>query len=129
MKKVYRTGALFLALTLLVALCACGGGDSKDPSATEAPAFVYVAAYTKLPAEVTEMSNSCWYDGGFYFTCSAKTGTETYTDPTTGDTSEYDVFGQCLYYIKEDGSGLTQLANYAAPRLRRAWRATGTSTA
>jgi ABC-type glycerol-3-phosphate transport system substrate-binding protein len=114
MKKVYRAGALLLALTLLVTLCACGGG-SQDPSATEAPAFVYVPAYTKLPAEVTEMSNSCWYDGGFYFTCYAKTGTETYTDPETGETSEYDAFGQCLYYMKEDGTGLTKLANYAAP--------------
>lgn len=114
MKKAYRAVVLLLALALLATLCACGGGG-QDPLETEAPAFVYVPSYTKLPAEVTEMSNSCWYDGGFYFTCYAKTGTDTYTDPETGETSEFDTYGQCLYYMKEDGTGLSQLANYVPP--------------
>ena len=114
MNKIRRVTTLFLSILLLATLCACGETDDAKSSLEEASKYVYVASYTELPAEVADLYNCCWYNDGLYFIGSKKGGTESYTDPETGENIEYSNYVQGLFYIKQDGTGLTELENYKA---------------
>ena len=112
MIKIRKVTALFLSVLMLAALCACGHEDDQVYASGEADEYVYVASYTELPDEVTDLYNCCWFNDGLYFIGSKKSGTESYTDLETGETVEYDNYVQGLFYIKQDGTGLTELQNY-----------------
>ena len=112
MKNTYRRGVtLLLALSMLATMAACGRSE-EDPYATPVPEFVYKASYTSLPEELSDMSNVCWRDGLLYFRGSTFDGMESHTDPESGEKYEYETYKESLFTMKEDGTGLTELAGY-----------------
>ena len=112
MIKIRKATALVLSILMLAALSACGPEGAAESSSEGSAKYVYVPSYTALPEEVTDLYNCCWYDDGLYFVGSKISGTESFTNPETGEIVEYDSYGQGLFYIKQDGTGLTELENY-----------------
>ncbi|MGM9522223.1 MAG: extracellular solute-binding protein [Oscillospiraceae bacterium] len=128
MRKSKRLLTLLMALALmLTALAGCSGknggengeGGSGTPNGDKTnPEYVYVADFQDVDnKDMQYFSSTVWYDGKLYVAASYISGKETETDPTTGQSYEYDVYEQGLFVMEDPSAGFTQLTNYKAPEI------------
>lgn len=124
MKKLKRVLALCLAAACIItAFAACGGdddddgaGDTPNPGNTQTPSseYVYVASFTNVKSnyEISGMSSMCFAGDYLYFVSSMVDGKETYTDETTGESWEYDLYVNKLFRLDVNSQETIILENY-----------------
>lgn len=118
MKK--RILALLLAAVLVSCLTACGGSESTakpgTPGSTEkkndsgadaryqrmeaeavTSKYAYKAEYIDIPVDTGYLGQSCVSGNTLYFSANVVNGKESYTDPETGETVEYDTYEDVLF--------------------------------
>ena len=115
MKKFKRALALLLLPAALASsLAGCSkGGDGGGDSNQEDPGFVYTADFKDFKVDkLVQVNSAAWYDGKLYMLVSMNTGTETYTDPETGETYELETSQERMASANEDGTGFEILTDY-----------------
>lgn len=115
MRKLTKFLSLLVMMAIVVSsLAGCsGGGGGENGGENDTPDFVYVAEYSGISVEnLDNINNAYWHDGKIYCSANMKTGTQTETDPETGESWEYDVYEDVLASMNEDGSGFAVLENY-----------------
>lgn len=106
MKNTRKAIALLLAFVFILTTFAGCKKEESDP----ADAFRYVAtAHTLDCGELEYVENVAMSDSKVYFFGQNVVGTETETDPETGDSWDYDVYGYAFYSANLDGTDLKKL--------------------
>ena len=116
---------LLIAAALIGCLAACSKGQDTEAPDTKKPGqttdsgksnaqvkrmdaetvtskYAYRAEYIDLPVEVDYINESCVSGNFFYFIANVKNGTESYTDPDTGASYEYDTYDNKLFRMDMD---------------------------
>ena len=94
------------AAILLTCLAACKKAEAEEAE------YVYVPEYINLPKDIQSFDYLRYYDGKLYFTAYMVTGKDSYTDPMTNETYEYDRTEQRICRINTDGTGFSALEGY-----------------
>ena len=106
MRNTRKAIALLLAFVFILTTFAGCKKEESDP----ADAFRYVAtAHTLDCGELEYVENVAMSDSKVYFFGQNVIGTETETDPETGDSWDYDVYGYAFYSANLDGTDLKKL--------------------
>lgn len=119
-KFLKATSAVMALMMAATALTGCGGntdGSSGDSDTADVTEYMYVASYTPMSEDIDYINSSCYANGRIYFTSNIKDGVETYTDPTTGESYEYDNYRIGLFSMAEDGSDIQELTGYEKPAI------------
>ena len=106
MRNKRKAIALLLAFVFILTTFAGCKKEESDP----ADAFRYVAtAHTLDCGELEYVENVAMSDSKVYFFGQNVIGTETQTDPETGDSWDNDVYGYAFYSANLDGTDLKKL--------------------
>ena len=125
---------LLIAAALIGCLAACGKSQDTDAPDTKKPGqstakddnksnaqvkrmeaetvtskYAYSAEYIDLPVEVDYVTESCVSGNSFFFIANVKSGTDSYTDPDTGASYEYDTYDNKLFRMDLDTRECTEL--------------------
>ena len=104
--------------------------DSSKPSANvkhmDAEAvtskYAYKAEYLDLPIDVDYIGSSCLSGDSLFFEANVVSGKETYTDDTTGESYEYDIYEDKLFRMDLTTRECTELTGLKNAEIPEGWQ-------
>ncbi len=111
--KSKRMTALALCCFLFLGLFS-GCQNSKEDTGN---IITYIPKFHKLEGEISRVGTACGSEDTMYFLGYVPGGKESYTDPYTGETFEYDTDREALFRMALDGTGLEEMTGFSKTQI------------